>query len=203
MNDRTRTTLLLSLLAIVAVVVVFDTLRKGAPDADAPTGPTTDFAQRSQDLRAQESLIAQESEWSRIRDERAAQWQGIRDSAVEASTPELAVADFRAMLLDAARSLSLTVDRTDRSLSTPLENVPPSLDRVHTLEVRMVVSSHDVTALHRFVDAVEHLPRVRTHVSELVFDGPGPAQRPERASVTITVNALGITPNQQSTGGGA
>ncbi|GAB4515829.1 MAG: hypothetical protein Tsb0013_20390 [Phycisphaerales bacterium] len=192
MNERTRTTLLLALLSIVAAVVVVDALRGGDDAGDiAPEG---DHTQRARELQGRVALVEQESDWRRALDERRAQWDEVRDASVSAATPELAVADFRAMLLDEARALDLTVDRTDRSTSRALDNVPASLDRVHELEVRFTVSSHDARALHRFIDAIEHLPGARTHVSAVTLAGPGLAQIPERVRATLTVRALGVTP---------
>ncbi len=204
MKDSTRTTLLLSLLAVVALVVVVDAFRdKGAPADEAPA---TDLTDRVQGLEDRVTLVEHEQEWTQALQERERQWTDIRAASIEAATPELAVADFRSMLVDAASTFDLKVDRTDRSTSRPLEGLPPSSARVHELEVRLTLSSHDLRALHRFVDSVEHLRDVKTHISELTLQGPGLAQARESASVTLTIRALGITPapdTASDTGGNA
>ena len=191
MNERTRTALLAGLLLVVGLFVLLDLRGAGASDAE---GPAPDHTQQARDLQDRLVLVEQETDWTRARDERAAQWDEVRESAIVAATPELAAADFRALLIDEARALGLSVDATARSTSRALEGVPSTLDRVHELEVRLTVSSHDPRTLHRFIDVIEHVPALRTHVAELTLRGPGVAQQPENVSATLTVRALGITP---------
>lgn len=201
MKDATRTALLLGLLAVIGGVVIFDVLRKNAPADDVPT--SDGLAVASERLAADEALVASETEWSQSLAEHERSWDGVLAMAVRADTPELAVADFRALLVDAARELGLEVVRTDLSVSREIEGVPAGLKRVHELEVRLTVASHDVAALHRYLDSAEHPPGLIATISALRIDGPGAAQALEEASATLTVKALGVTPAPRSQGGDA
>ncbi|MEM1424902.1 MAG: hypothetical protein AAGH64_12985, partial [Planctomycetota bacterium] len=101
MNDRARTTLLLTVLLVIGAVVVVDTLRpKGDADA-APADARAELVERHADRVA---LVEREDAWTDALAQRAAQWDGLRATAIAAATPELAVADFRALLLDEARA---------------------------------------------------------------------------------------------------
>lgn len=202
MSERTRTVVLVALLAIVAAVVVFDTLRKKGVDADAPA-ETAQLSDELDALERQRALVDHEAEWGEALARAQRAWNDVRAMSVEASTPELAVADFRAILVDTARALGLEVTNADVLTSRPIEGVPSGMDRVHELEVRLSISSHDPRALQRYIDAVEHLPRTITHVARVSMTGPGVAQLPEEVRATLTVRALGVTPAPPSNGSDA
>lgn len=195
MNERTRTITLVALLALVGGLVALDTLRKRADNDGAPE--PSSFAQRAASYERDRALVESEDAWRRARERATEAWDRVRTNAIEGSTADLALADFRALLVDAAREQGLEIVSTDRNESTAIENTAGVL---HALEVRLSVASHDIAALMRYIDRVEHMEPLRTHVSALEFVGPGLPQAPERTSVTLTVRSLGITPPETEAG---
>lgn len=184
-SDAKRTTVLLALLGIVAVVVVVD--RVASSEAADDTARTGSLYASEAALTAQTRAVAEaRDDWQAASRAAADAWDARRARMIDAPSAEIAAARLRSLvqqvLLDEGISLTTSETLPSRSAGEGSE--------IAVIGIAFSFEALDSAPVYRVLDRIEHLPDAAAHVESISVRGPGRMGGANALSATVRLRAV-------------
>ncbi len=184
--DSKRTLILLSLLAVVAVLVILD--RVAASDAaDETAVPATSDAYLAEAaLLADTRAVAESKEdWAAAAQNAQNAWQERRASAIAAPSAEIAAARLRSLVqqLLADEGLAITTSETLPATRT-------AESEIAVVGIALSFEARDAAPIYRVIDRIENLPDAKANVESVALRGPGRMGGANAIQATLRVRAV-------------
>lgn len=184
-SDTKRTVILLSVLAVVAVLVVFD--RKGAQSDDASEPGSGDQYLAEAGLLGETRAVADaQDEWNEAAGLARDAWGERRSRMIAAPSAEIAAARLRTMIEQLLQDEGLEMTTTETLPSVAVSGS----DRVAVIGLSLSFDARDAAPVYRVLDRVENMPGAASRIESVALRGPGRMGGGGILAATLRVRAV-------------
>jgi len=200
-TPRTRN-ILLGTVGVLAVLVIGDTfgLLPKPGESDAETDATSTSARQQYiaaagALARDRALLARAPEVAASLERARTAWGQVRAEMIVAPTLDQAEAAFRERVLAVTKDFSLTAVsasplRIEAAATTAAATPATGSAVVRPVALRLQFDTAKPQDAYRLIDLLEHMPDLRSSVTNVSLVGPGLPQIPSQLTVNVTVRTV-------------
>lgn len=165
----TRQLVLLALIGVVGALVVADRLLAGGEPSGTTPSIRAEYEKQAERVAHMKQFIDSAPNWQAANDAAQSVWRDIEPRLITAPTAQLASGSLQQKITAIVTDLGVTlVNSSAPNVRTPVEDLP-----MRVVGVTISIKTSSPQQLYSFVDRLENMPTVWTHIRRLQAFGPG------------------------------